>query len=95
METQHNDVHLGQGVETPVALRESRVMRSVNRKLRELAGTFAYADLIAFFCECRTASCYSPIPMSVEAFDAAVTGQTRWLLRAGHEPSTHTETSGV
>jgi hypothetical protein len=75
------------GVQPTVAVRQSALMRSVNCRMRELADTLAYDDPIIFFCECQTSSCYSPITMSAADFDAAVAGQTGWLLREGHQPS--------
>lgn len=67
-----------------VALRTSELMRSVNRNLRQLAESLALSEPVAFFCECQSATCYSPIWMSRAAFDAAVEGGL--LLLEGHGP---------
>ena len=69
-------------------LRESSLMRGVNSNLRHASDSFAHSDPIIFFCECRTPGCYSPIPMSSEAFDRTVANARGWLLIEGHEPST-------
>jgi hypothetical protein len=74
-------------VPTSDALRQSRLMRDINNKMRELADSFAYSDLIMFFCECRSSSCYSAIPMSAATFDMFVAGREGWLLREDHQPS--------
>jgi hypothetical protein len=71
----------------PIARRESRLIRSVNSNLRERSETFAPSERIAFFCECQNAICYSPLWMSVAAFDAMVAAEAGWLLLEGHEPS--------
>ena len=69
------------------ARRESRLIRSVNNNLRQRAEMSAASDRIAFFCECQNAVCYSPLWMSVAAFDATVAHQAGWLLLEGHEAS--------
>jgi hypothetical protein len=70
-----------------VARRESRLMHSVNTNLRERTEASPGSDPIAFFCECGDATCYLPMWMAVEAFDAMVAAETGWLLLDGHEPS--------
>ena len=70
-----------------IAGRESRLIRSVNSNLRRRADVFASSERIAFFCECQNTVCYSPLWMSVAAFDATVADQTGWLLLDGHEAS--------
>jgi hypothetical protein len=89
-----NSDSLGE-VEPPAAVRESALMRSVNCRMRELADTLAYDDPIIFFCECRTSACFSPITMTAADFDAAVAGQTGWLLREGHQPSAFWEAGAL
>jgi hypothetical protein len=69
----------------PMAWRDSSLMRSVNNNMRQRSEAPA-ADPIAFFCECRSAACYSPIWMSPAAFDAEA-DRPGWLLHKGHEPS--------
>lgn len=61
-------------------VRASSSMRKVNASMREVSGSFALADPIAFFCECAIPSCYSVVWMSASSFDAAVEGRTDWLL---------------
>ena len=70
-----------------IARRESRLIRSVNNNLRQRAEMSAASDRIAFFCECQNTVCYSPLWISVEAFDATVADETGWLLLEGHEAS--------
>jgi hypothetical protein len=73
---------------SPVGARpESRLIRSVNSNLRQRADVFASSERIAFFCECQNTVCYSPLWMSVAAFDATVADETGWLLLEGHEAS--------
>jgi len=67
-----------------MALRTSGLMRSVNTNLRQLAESLALSEPVAFFCECQSATCYSPIWMSRVAFDAAV--KDGLLLFEGHGP---------
>lgn len=67
--------------------RDSQMMRSANRDLRRLSTTFGDADRIAFFCECRSPICYSPIWLSAADFDANEEGDLGWLLIEGHAPS--------
>jgi hypothetical protein len=69
----------------PMAWRDSGLMRSVNKNMRQRSEA-PPADPIAFFCECRSASCYAPIWMSTAAFDAEA-DRPGWLLHEGHEPS--------
>lgn len=66
------------------AVRTSELMRSVNMNLRQLAGSLALSEPVAFFCECESTTCYSPIWMSRAAFDAAVE-RPGLLLLEGHE----------
>ena len=67
-----------------VAVRTSGLMRSVNMNLRQLAGSLAPSELVAFFCECQSTTCYAPIWMSRAVFDAAV-DRPSLLLLEGHE----------
>jgi hypothetical protein len=71
----------------PVALRASNLMRSVNSSMRQISGTLTECELLPFFCECRTPTCYSVVWMSVGAFDAKVATERGWMLLDGHEPS--------
>jgi len=69
-------------------VRASSLMRRTNVRLRELlADPFVETGPIAFFCECRSATCFSVIWMTGTAFDVIETGQGGWLLRHGHKPS--------
>jgi len=52
--------------------------------LRQLAGSLALSEPVAFLCECQSTTCYSPIWMSRAAFDAAV-DRPGLLLLEGHE----------
>lgn len=68
--------------------RDSSLMRSVNVSMRQLADTLPdERELIPFFCECQTPSCYSAAWMAANTFDAAVAAETGWLLLDGHKPS--------
>lgn len=69
------------------AVRASSSMRSINRSMRQVSGSFALADPIAFFCECEISSCYSVVWMSAASFDANVERRGGWLLAAAHTPS--------
>lgn len=75
-------------------LRDSSLMRHVNRNLRRLSETFAHSDPIMFFCECQIPTCYATLRMSAAAFDAAVADRTGWLLHEGHTPSEFWPPSG-
>lgn len=69
------------------ARRQSTLMRSVNRYMRQLTDPFGSADPIMFFCECGTANCYAVIPMTGAAFDLKCGNEPGWLLLEGHRPS--------
>jgi len=70
-----------------VTRRESRLMHTVNSNLRQRSEAVDSSESIAFFCECQSPSCYSPVWLSVVDFDAAVARDAGWLLLAGHLPS--------
>jgi hypothetical protein len=74
-------------VAEPGAVRASSSMRSVNTSMRQVSGSFALADPIAFFCECGIPGCYSVVWMSALSFDATVEDRTGWLLADAHTPS--------
>lgn len=67
--------------------RESTSMRVVNTTMRELWGSFARREPIAFFCECHDPTCFGVVWMTAEVFDATIAGHTGWMLLEGHEPS--------
>jgi hypothetical protein len=67
--------------------RDSNLMRSVNTNLRQRSETLFADEPIAFFCECGSLTCYSPIWKSAAAFDTTTIEQPGWLLYEGHEPS--------
>jgi hypothetical protein len=67
--------------------RDSNLMRSVNTNLRQRSETLSADEPIAFFCECASPNCYSPLWMSASVFDAKLTDQPGWMLHADHEPS--------
>lgn len=67
--------------------RDSNLMRSVNTNLRRRSDALTGDEPVAFFCECRSPSCYAPIWMSSEAFDAKLNDEPGWLLHESHEPS--------
>ncbi|MDT4934011.1 MAG: hypothetical protein QOK11_1903 [Pseudonocardiales bacterium] len=69
------------------APRASNLMRCVNSSMREISGTVTESELLPFFCECRTPTCYSVVWMSAGAFDAKVATERGWMLLDGHEPS--------
>lgn len=75
------------GASAPVALRASSLMRSVNSNMRQISGALTESELLPFFCECRTPTCYSVVWMSVAAFDAKVATAGGWMLLNDHEPS--------
>jgi len=70
-----------------VGARASSSMREVNMLMRQVSGSFAGSDPIAFFCECRIPTCYSVVWMSAPAFDANVVDSAAWLLAEDHDPS--------
>jgi hypothetical protein len=75
-------------VDVPVVgTRASSSMREANMLMRQVSGSFARSDPIAFFCECRIPTCYSVVWMSAPVFDANVEGGAEWLLSHDHEPS--------
>jgi hypothetical protein len=67
--------------------RDSNLMRSVNTNLRQRSESLSGAEPIAFFCECASPSCYSPLWMSATVFDGKLMDQPGWMLHEGHEPS--------
>jgi len=69
------------------ATRESSSMRTINTTMRELSGSFAHSEPIAFFCECRNPKCFSVVWMTADVFDATIGGHTDWMLLDEHEPS--------
>lgn len=75
-------------MDTSNVVRASSLMRRINIKLRQLlADPFAQPESIPFFCECRSATCFSVIWKTGAAFDAMETSQSGWLLFDGHEAS--------
>jgi hypothetical protein len=62
-------------------------MHTVNSNLRQRSEAVDSSESIAFFCECQTPTCYSPVWLSVADFDLAVGRDAGWLLLAGHQPS--------
>ena len=62
-------------------------MRTVNTTMRELSGSFARPEPIAFFCECRDPTCFGAVWMLADVFDATVVGHRGWMLLERHEPS--------
>jgi hypothetical protein len=70
-----------------IRARASSSMRKVNMLMRQVSGSFAGSDPIAFFCECRTPTCYSVVWMSAPVFDANVGDSAEWLLADDHDPS--------
>lgn len=69
-------------------LRSSSFIRAVNANFGALSRMFGYSDSVAFLCECGDPGCYAAVWMSATAFDQVATGNSVWLLSAGHEPST-------
>ncbi len=83
-------------IAAPSAQRESSLMQSINRNLRQRTDSLADPDPIAFFCECQSADCYSAVWMSAATFDATRASDDRgWLLADGHEPSVLWEASAL
>jgi hypothetical protein len=74
-------------VVTSGPLRASGSMRSINTSMRQVSGSYALADPIAFFCECEIPTCYSVVWMSASSFDATVEDESGWLLAEAHTPS--------
>jgi hypothetical protein len=70
-----------------LARRESSLMRGINGDLRRRSEALADSELIAFFCECRNASCFSPVWLSPRGFDVRVADGRGWLLLDGHDAS--------
>jgi hypothetical protein len=62
-------------------------MHTVNSNLRERSEAVDRAESIAFFCECQTPTCYSPVWLSADDFDLTTAADAGWLLIDGHEPS--------
>jgi hypothetical protein len=72
---------------TPPVRRESSLMHTVNSNLRQRSEALDRSESIAFFCECQTASCYSPVWLSLADFDFAIAHDAGWLLLDGHVAS--------
>src|ERR1700690_2568865 len=70
---------------TPSVRRESSLMHTVNSNLRERSEAIDGSESIAFFCECQSASCYSPVWLSLADF--AMAHDVGWLLLDGHVAS--------
>jgi len=80
--------HRATRVETPTVVRASSLMRRTNIRLRQLLlDPFVKNEPIAFFCECRSVTCFSVIWKTGAAFDAIEASQSGWLLSDGHEAS--------
>ena len=60
-------------------------MRKVNNNLRHLSEPSAHSEPVAFFCECQNPSCYSPVWISLAAYDAIVEDRRAWLPLESHE----------
>jgi len=67
--------------------RESSSMRAINTTMRELSGSYARSEPIAFFCECLNPYCFSVVWMRADVFDATIAGHTGWMLLEAHRPS--------
>ena len=65
---------------------ESGSMRRINPSKREVTGSFALSDPIAF-CECATLNCYVVVWRAYVGFDANTSDRRAWLVCPGHEPS--------
>jgi hypothetical protein len=75
------------GSQAAATRRESSLMHTVNSNLRERSEAVDRSESIAFFCECKTPSCFAPVWLSVDDFDLVAAADAGWLLIAGHEPS--------
>jgi hypothetical protein len=71
----------------PLGKRDSYLMRTVNTNLRHRSQALQADESIAFFCECASHHCYSPVWKSSDDFDAMTAEAPGWLLHEGHEPS--------
>jgi len=65
--------------------RPSSLMRAVNTSMR--AADANAHDPIAFFCECRNATCFVVCWMTRAAYDAHTEADAGWILSEGHNAS--------
>jgi hypothetical protein len=68
-------------------VRKSGVMRAVNDDLCALSVGLGCTEPIAFFCECRVATCFAALWQTTAEYQAVVAEAAGWILLDGHLPS--------
>lgn len=63
------------------------MFRSINERIRELAGRFdqAAAESMAFVCECSDETCVERVELTIEQYDDVRAIPVRFVVRPGHE----------
>ena len=67
--------------------RGAELVRGINRSMGRRSARLGRPEPLMVFCECRDPACYSPLFVTLQAFEAAVREETVWFLREGHVPS--------
>jgi hypothetical protein len=67
--------------------RNEVMFRTINERIRELAGRFhqAPADALAFVCECADETCVERIHLTMEQYDDVRAIPARFVVVRGHE----------
>lgn len=82
--------HLGPEKDGPIAVDDalladtSRLFRSLNGRIRELAGAKG-DDAHAFVCECLNERCFGTLMLTAAEFDALRDEPDTFVVRTGHE----------
>jgi hypothetical protein len=62
----------------------ARLHREVNKRIREVAGTFPANGTLEFLCECGRPDCHATIALTEAQFDSFLNGGGSVLLAAEH-----------
>jgi hypothetical protein len=67
--------------------RNEVVFRSINERIRELAGRFEQGpeEAVAFICECADETCVERVHLSLRQYDEVRAIPVRFVVRLGHE----------
>ncbi len=68
-------------------MRDSRLMRTVNREIRRRSETPSLTQPVAFFCACRDPACHSTFWLSAAACDLTLTDRPNFVAAGGHKPA--------
>jgi hypothetical protein len=67
--------------------RNEVMFRTINERIRELAGRFQHApaDSLAFVCECADETCVERVHLTAEQYDDVRAIPARFVVVPGHE----------